>query len=57
MHLLAAALYDLMRESGFVATGGTFSSWLEAQLAQGHLVPTELARRARRVDAVIAKWR
>lgn len=59
MHLLAAALYDLMRESGFVASGGTFSSWLDVQLAQGHLAPTEFARHARRVvgDDVIAKWR
>lgn len=58
MHLLAAALYDLMKESGFAERGGTFSSWFTSAVAKGELGPRELRRRARAVvgDQAVARW-
>jgi hypothetical protein len=59
MHLLAAALYDLMRETGFVAAGGSFGGWLNLQIAAGHLSPAEIERRARRIvgEDVVRGWK
>jgi hypothetical protein len=58
MHLLAAALYDLMKESGFAERGGVFASWFTKAVADGELAPRELARRARSVvgDEAVARW-
>jgi hypothetical protein len=49
MHLLAAAIYDLMKESGFAERGGTFEAWFTHAVAGGELRPSEIARRARAV--------
>jgi hypothetical protein len=58
MHVLAAALYDLMKESGFADRGGVFEDWLTKAVAEGRLQPSELTRRARAVmgDEAVARW-
>jgi hypothetical protein len=59
MHLLAAALYDLMEETGFAAGGGRFADWLVDQHTRQALRPSEIERRARRVlgDAAVDRWK
>lgn len=49
MHLLAAAIYDEMKESGFAREGGRFQSWLIDALNSGRLTGRELERRAAKV--------
>lgn len=49
MHLLAAAIYDAMNETGFIRNGGHFQSWLVAALNEGMLNGPELQRRAARI--------
>jgi hypothetical protein len=58
MHLLAAALYDLMKESGFADRGGTFASWFTKAVQAGELRSSEVARRARSVvgKEAVARW-
>ncbi len=58
MHLLAAAIYDLMRESGFVERGGKFDEWFAEAVAAGRLNPAEIRRRAGNVvgDEAVARW-
>ena len=46
MHMLAAALYHAMRESGFADQGGNFSDWFKHALGSGLLSPAEVKRRA-----------
>ena len=59
MHLLAAALYDLMRETEFATGGGRFEHWLAGMEAEGRLRPSEIERRAREVvgDSVVTRWK
>jgi hypothetical protein len=59
MHLLAAAIYDLMRESGFVQSGGRFDRWLADAVARGQLSPAEIQRRAGNVvgPEAVDRWR
>lgn len=58
MHLLAAALYDLMKESGFAERGGRFQDWFAEQVTTGALASDKFARRARNVvgDSLVAHW-
>ncbi len=58
MHLLAAALYDAMKEDGFAERGGVYSSWLAGALDRGLLTPDEVRRRAAAVvgDDAVARW-
>jgi len=58
MHLLAAALYDLMKESGFAERGGSFQPWFVQQVTKGALAPAELERRASAVvgDTLVDRW-
>ena len=58
MHVLAAALYDLMRETGFAEKGGRFETWFINMVAAGHLNPQEVERRARKVmgDEAVNRW-
>ncbi|HKQ18269.1 MAG TPA: hypothetical protein VJW75_00850 [Candidatus Eisenbacteria bacterium] len=59
MHLLAAALYDLMRETGFAERGGRFETWFTDMVAAGRLSPGEVDRRARSVlgDEAVDRWK
>lgn len=58
MHMMAAALYDAMKEDGFDRRGGVYSEWLKSALDRGLLTPSEVRRRAARVvgAAVVARW-
>lgn len=58
MHLLAAALYQAMKEDGFDRRGGPYQEWLISALDRGLLTPSEVRRRAALVvgrDAV-ERW-
>jgi hypothetical protein len=59
MHLLAAALYDLMKESGFAERGGRFQDWFVEQVSAGGLAPEEVERRSRAVvgDSLVERWK
>jgi len=59
MHLLAAALYDLMKDSGFAERGGSFQEWFVEQVSAGGLAPREVERRARAVvgDSLVKRWK
>jgi hypothetical protein len=59
MHLLAAALYDLMKESGFAGRGGVFEDWFTKAVAEGRLRRAEIERHARAVvgDPAVARWK
>lgn len=46
MHMLAAALYQAMKEDGFDRRGGPYSDWLISALDRGMLTPSEVRRRA-----------
>ena len=52
MHMLAAALYHAMRESGFADDGGSYSEWFKNALRSGLLSPSEVKRRA----ALVVGW-
>jgi hypothetical protein len=58
MHVLAAAIYDLMRETGFAEKGGRFEKWFIDMVAAGRLIPSEVDRRARTVvgDEAVQRW-
>lgn len=59
MHVLAAALYDLIRETGFAERGGRFETWFTDMVAAGRLSPGEVDRRARTVlgDEAVDRWK
>ncbi len=59
MHLLAAAMYHLIRETGLAERGGRFEAWFVDAVAAGRLNPAEVERRARAVvgDAAVDRWR
>ena len=57
MHMLAAALYHAMQESGFADSGGNYANWFKNAIRSGLLSPLEVKRRAALVvgqDAVDA---
>ncbi len=58
MHLLAAALYDAVKEDGFDVRGGEYGSWLADALDRGLLTPAKVRRRAAAVagDEAVARW-
>lgn len=58
MHVFAATLYDLMRETAYADRGGVFVDWLIARQAAGDLSPVEIDKRARRFlgDEAVDKW-
>jgi len=46
MHMLAAAIYQMLREDGFDKSGGHFSEWLVSAIERGMFTPEEVKRRA-----------
>ncbi|HSM32283.1 MAG TPA: hypothetical protein VK854_16415 [Woeseiaceae bacterium] len=55
MHMLAAAIYQMLRQDRFDETGGTFSEWFDSAIDRGLFAPAEVKRRAAQVvgqDAV-----
>lgn len=58
MHLLAAAIYDLMQETGFAGKGGRFETWFIDMVTAGRLNPGEVDRRARTVvgEETVDRW-
>jgi hypothetical protein len=58
MHMLAAALYHLMKEDEFAERGGNYPEWLDSVVDRGLLTPAEVKRRAAIVvgDAAVKKW-
>ncbi len=58
MHLLAAAMYDAMMETGFAETGGIYEEWLIDALSSDILSPEAIERRARKIvgDDAVDKW-
>jgi len=49
MHILAAALYGLLRADGYDRTGGDFEAWIGQAATTGRLSPASLAAAASRV--------
>jgi hypothetical protein len=46
MHMLAAAIYQMLREDRFDRTGGDYSEWLDSAIERGMFTPEEVKRRA-----------
>jgi hypothetical protein len=46
MHMLAAAIYQMLREDRFGKTGGTFAEWFDSAIDRGLFAPAEIRRRA-----------
>lgn len=49
MHILAAALYGLLKADGYDRTGGNFETWIVQAAATGRLAPASLAGAASRI--------
>ncbi|MEO0811746.1 MAG: hypothetical protein AAFY60_02705 [Myxococcota bacterium] len=58
MHVLSAALYHAMKESGFDTRGGTYEEWLLNAANTGLLSPAEVRRRVREVagSEAVSRW-
>ena len=49
IHVLAGALYGLLRQDGWIDTGGSIEAWLAASVRAGRLAPTVLHPAAAKV--------
>jgi hypothetical protein len=59
MHMLAAAIYQMLSEDGYGETGGDFAEWFDAAIERGLFEPAEVRRRAAMIvgqDAV-DRWK
>ena len=58
MHVLSAALYHLMKETGYAERGGHYESWLLDVAQRGLLRPEEVRRRAELVAGreAVQRW-
>jgi hypothetical protein len=58
MHMLAAAIYQMLREDGFDRSGGHFSAWLVSAIERGMFTPGEVKRRAALVvgQPAVDRW-
>ena len=58
MHMLAAAIYQMLREDGFDRTGGHFSEWLVSAIESGMFTPEDVKRRAALVvgQPAVDRW-
>ena len=46
MHMLAAAIYQMLAEDRFGKKGGSFAEWFDSAIDRGLLSPAEVKRRA-----------
>jgi hypothetical protein len=46
MHMLSAAIYQMLREDRFDRTGGNFAEWFDSAIDRGRFTPAEVKRRA-----------
>jgi hypothetical protein len=46
MHMLAAAIYQMLKEERFDRTGGNFAEWFDSAIDRGRFDPAEVKRRA-----------
>lgn len=58
MHMLAAAIYQMLREDRFDRTGGNYSEWLTSAIDRGLFTPDEVKRRAALVvgQEAVDRW-
>ena len=58
MHMLAAAIYQMLREDDFHKTGGNYSEWLDSAIERGMFAPEEVRRRAASVvgKKAVNRW-
>jgi hypothetical protein len=58
MHVLAAAIYSLMKDTGFASHGGRFDHWFVAAVGKGLLSPAQIRRGAGRVmgEEAVRRW-
>lgn len=58
MHMLAAAIYQMLREDRFDRTGGDYSEWLDSAIERGMFTPEEVKRRAALVvgQEAVNRW-
>ena len=58
MHVLAAALYQAMKEDGFDQRGGPYQDWLIGAFDRDMLTPAEVRRRAALIvgQAAVDRW-
>ena len=58
MHVLSAALYSLLKESGFAASGGSYEAWLIDAAERGWLTPGSVKRHAARIAGkeAVERW-
>ena len=58
MHMLAAAIYQMLREERFDHSGGDYSEWLVSAIERGMFTPEEVKRRAALVvgDEAVNRW-
>lgn len=58
MHMLAAAIYHMLREDDYEETGGDFTVWLQSAIDRGMFTPAEVRRRAASIVGAEAvnKW-
>ena len=58
MHMLAAAIYQMLREERFDRSGGNYSEWLVSAIERGLFTPEEVKRRAALVvgEKAVNRW-
>jgi len=58
MHMLAAAIYQMLKEDGFDKSGGSYAEWLPTAIDRGLFRPDEVRRRAALVvgQEAVDRW-
>ena len=58
MHMLAAAIYQMLLEDNFDKTGGNFAEWLDSAIERGLFAPEEVKRRATIIvgKRAVSRW-
>ena len=58
MHVLSAALYSLLKETGFAASGGSYETWLIDAAERGLMSPANVKRHATRIagEEAVQRW-
>ena len=58
MHMLAAAIYQMLTEDRFGDEGGRFAEWFDSAIDRGLLTPAEVRRRAAKIvgQEAVDRW-